>query len=136
MDTVVYRLLQFDLVYPDFERGEVSDSISENSLFTSIASLETLATGRCYRPSTKGAIQSASTGPPFAVGDEVLCNPETICVLRVWVLEAEHPRYVLRLEDGSTVDTGNNKCSLFPTYPPGKFDPEPKTPSLTCLFHM
>ena len=96
----------------------------------SIVSLETLTTGHCDRPSTMGPVHPTSTGPPFAVGDKILCDSGTGWILRAWVLEAEHPRYVLRLDDRSTVDTGNNKCSLFPAYLHGKFSPAPDDPFL------
>ena len=45
------------------------------------------------------------------------------------MLEAEHPIYLLRLEDGTTIDTSVTPMYLIPTYPPGNFAPDSDDPS-------
>ena len=42
-------------------------------------------------------------GPPFAVGDEVLCDADEVTyggLFRALVMEADHPRYVLLMKNG------------------------------------
>ena len=69
----------------------------------SIASLEMLATGYCDAQADLILVHSASAGPPFAVGDEIMCNAGEDQLQKVFVLEAEYPRYHLRLADGTTI---------------------------------
>ena len=50
-------------------------------------------------------------------------------------IEADDPRYVLRLETGETVDTSEVKCGLVPTYAPGHVAPEPDDPFAGLTFN-
>ena len=75
----------------------------ENSTLTSITSLETLTTGHCKEHENLAPIYLASSGPPFAFGDEILCDASEGRIKKIFLLEADHPRYFLRLEDGTDV---------------------------------
>ena len=88
-----------------------------DSSLMSIASTGTLTTSnRGQNP----AHVRRGFGPPFAVGDRIRCDPGRGCVMMGLVLEAEHPRYRLLLEDGTEVDTGVSPTHLFSREPPGK----------------
>ena len=95
------------------------------SLDTDEASAATIKTGQDELQQAGDIVHSASLGPPFAVGDEILCDPGDDHIVRAYVLKAEDPRYQLLLEDGREVDTGRQRAFLFPAPPPEKFAPPP-----------
>ncbi len=62
--------------------------------------------GRCHGLETLGADgPNYYLGPPFPVGDVILANVGDHRLQRAFVLESHHPKYQLRLEDGTTVAT-------------------------------
>ena len=63
-----------------------------------------------------------NTGPPFAVGDVIMCDtPRSPGLQQAFVLSADHPKYQLRLENGNTVGTHVGKAWLAPRWAPGKY---------------
>ena len=55
-------------------------------------------------------------GPPFAVGDIVLCDVEEFEWQKGFITRAEHPTYIVCLENGHVVDTLVTSASLIETY--------------------
>ena len=53
-----------------------------------------------------------------------MCHAGGDQLQREFVLEAEHPRYCLRLADGTTIDISVTPAYLIPAYPSGKFAPD------------
>jgi hypothetical protein len=72
-------------------------------------------------------------GPPFAVGDVILCNPPGMEKLQqAYVLESNHPKYKLHLESGRMLGThaGPKQAWLAPWFAPGEFAPDQDNPFL------
>jgi hypothetical protein len=56
-------------------------------------------------------------GPPFVIGDIVFCDAEECGGLpRGFVTRAEHPIYIIFLDNGHVVDTSKTPAWLVPTY--------------------
>ena len=69
----------------------------------------------------RGPIPARNPGPPFAVGQVILCDVSghlsgldpTVSVLqREFIMEAEDPRYKIRLENGATYWTDSQESWL------------------------
>jgi hypothetical protein len=68
-------------------------------------------------------------GPPFAVGDIIMCDVRgTAGLQRAFVLSADHPKYRLCLEEGKTVGTHIGKAWMAPRWAPGEFAPDQDDP--------
>ena len=78
----------------------------------------------------RGHDWSKRPGPPFAAGDTVLCDmvDEDIACQLAYVVQANHPVYLLRLEDGRTIDTCDVNVILFPCYSSSCFAPDEEDP--------
>ena len=63
------------------------------------------------------------SGPPFAVGDVIMSDVGKHGLQRAFVLRADHPRYQLRLADGTTVGTNTHESWLWPCYATGRGNP-------------
>ena len=115
-----------------------ADSLTDDDTLTSIASEETRATSNVelttafarstLEPHELEPPVKFNQGPPFAVGDEVFCEPAEEGIQRAFVVEAAHPRYGLQLEDGRFIDTAKVKTALVPQYAPGQFAVDPIDP--------
>ena len=119
--TVVDQQWQFEFeqdLEPIFSH---QDDLSDDSTLTSVMSAETLQAGSagkggCFKhPFYK-------PGPPFPVGDIIFCIPldrPNREGQRGFVIESDHPRYRIQLEDGTLIDqimgsrTTGNEFSLF-----------------------
>ncbi len=64
-----------------------------------------------------------NSGPPFAVGDVILSDIGKHGLQRAFVLRADHPRYKLRLVDGTTVGTSTHESWLRTRYATGRGNP-------------
>jgi hypothetical protein len=63
-----------------------------------------------------------NTGPPFAVGDVIMCDtPRSPCLQRAFVLLADHPKYWPCLENGNTIGAHVSEAWLAPQWEPGKY---------------
>ena len=89
--------------------------LTDNNTFTSIASKDTICwSSRSMDPDAeaeRGPSPARNPGPPFAVGQVILCDvpghlsgldPTTSVLQRGFIMEAEDPRYKIRLENGAT----------------------------------
>ena len=65
-----------------------------------------------------------NSGPPYSVGKEVLCEVNGMALYLAFVLEADHPRYRLRLHHGQEIDTTVKPAGLVPQYAPGYSTPD------------
>ncbi len=115
---------------PDKAPGGVQTD--DDDTLTSAASAETLEIGprrfidgaSTLEEHELGPSPKTNPGPPYAVGDVILCDPPGQERLqRAYVLDADHPRYKLRLESGRTLSTfvGRTGAWLTPRYAPGEF---------------
>ena len=48
-------------------------------------------------------------GPPFAIGDIIFCDVEEFGLTRGLVTRAEHPSYIICLDNGHVVDTSKRR---------------------------
>jgi len=55
-------------------------------------------------------------GPPFAIGDILLCDVEEFGLQKGLVTRADHPSYEICLDCGHVVDTSATSAVLFPSY--------------------
>ena len=55
-------------------------------------------------------------GPPFAKGDIVMCDVEEFGLRPGFVTCADHPRYIICLDNGHEVDTSRTPAHLIPSY--------------------
>ena len=55
-------------------------------------------------------------GPPFAVSDIVLCDVEEFEWQKGFITRAEHPTYIVGLENCHVGDTAVSSASLIPNY--------------------
>ena len=78
--------------------------------------------------SKKRGPPKSNGGPPYSVGEEVLCEANGMHLQRAFVLEADHPRYRLRLQNGQEIDTAVTPAGLIPRYAPGYFAPDVEDP--------
>ena len=78
--------------------------------------------------SEKGGPPKQNSGPPYSVGEEVLCEANGIPLQRAFVLEADHPRYRLRLYSGQELNTAVTPARLIPWYVPGYYAPDVENP--------
>jgi hypothetical protein len=99
--------------------GEGNVSLSDTDTITSAASEETLKMhkpkwhlqcstleGSTLEDHELGPGPKPNTGPPFAVGDIIVCGTRgTSGLQRAFVLLADHPKYWLCLEEGKTIGT-------------------------------
>ena len=100
----LWKLEFNEALAPEFESDDLSfDGDSTLALIALIASLETLAMGHYNVHAHSTPVHLASADPPFAVGDEIICDTSEGRVLKAFVLEAEHPRCLLRLEDSTII---------------------------------
>ena len=95
-------------------KDEANAGLSDTDTITSAASEETL---KMHKPKWHlqcstledhelGPGLKLNTGPPFAVGDIIICNVQgTLGLQRLFVLSADHPKYRFCLEEGKTVGT-------------------------------
>ena len=115
VNSVVDKQWQFEFdqdLQPIFSPPE---ALSDDSTLTSAMSAETIVAG-----STCKDHPYYNPGPPFAVGDVIFCIPSgqpNREGQRGFVIEADHPRYHIQLENGSIIDqimgsrtTGNEFC--------------------------
>ena len=104
-------------------KDEANAGLSDTDTITSTASEETL---KIHKPKWRlqcstledhklgstledhelGPGLKLNTGPPFAMGDIIICNVRgTLGLQRLFVLLADHPKYRFCLEEGKTVGT-------------------------------
>jgi hypothetical protein len=109
--------------------------LTNKDTITSLASEETICcTWRngdtTLEPHELGPAPRSNPRPPFAVGNVILCDvpgclyggsPVRSVLQRGFVIEAEDPRYKIRLENGATVWTDMVESWLKPWWAPGKF---------------
>jgi hypothetical protein len=103
-----------------FGIGKGTDSQTDDNTLTSMASEETMrcqgagAERHCSLEEHKVGPLVMNPGPPFGVGTVINCDVGNHRHQRAFVLESDHPRYKLRLEDGTTASasTYNNWLSL------------------------
>ena len=55
-------------------------------------------------------------GPPFAIGDIVLCDVEEFGLQKRCVTRADHPSYIICLDNGHVVDTAETPAGLIQSY--------------------
>ena len=141
VDTAVDKMWQFE-----FENGfsplfaHNNEPLDDDTITTS-DSVETLVV-RNPLPSGVERVELCSspplfeTGPPFSVGQVIFAIPAggpSRDGKRAFVMEADHPKYILYLETGETVDTSAHspKFDLFPRYRMGegtRFAADPDDP--------
>jgi hypothetical protein len=73
------------------------------------------------RVGCKGGPLRFNPGPPFAVGDRILCELPGDVLQKAFVLVAAHPTYKIRTERGRTVTTHFGESRLKGSYAPGQF---------------
>ena len=118
-----------------------SDRLTDDDTVTSLASEET--TCHCNKDDPEdelGPAPKTEPGPPFAVGQVIMCDVPThlhggipfhSTLERGFIVEADHPRYRIRLERGATVWTSTMESWLTPRWAPGEFAPDQDDPFAT-----
>jgi hypothetical protein len=78
----------------------------------------------------RGPALKLNPGPPFAVGDVIIVDVPGHPPGRqqAFVMNADHPRYRIRLEKGGTVWTSMGKAWLQPRIAPGQLAPKSDNP--------
>ncbi len=119
----------------NFGIGLDKGMLTDTDTITLVASEETMCC-RPWRPGKGDTLEeheigpgpTLNPGPPFAVGDIIMCNiqgrkfsPDPLRLQRGFILKADHPRYWIKLEDGGTVWTHVGKSWLTPRWAPGQF---------------
>jgi hypothetical protein len=109
------------------------DALTDKNTITLVASEETLQGCGGLEDHEWGGPVLYNPGPLFAVGDEIMSDVSKHGLQRAFVLRADHPRYQLRLEDGSTIGTSTHKSWLWPQYAtwwgnPNGFAPDQEDP--------
>jgi len=79
--------------------------------------------GVLIEPHEIGPTPAIHAGPPYPVGDVVMCHRVDNHAMRAFVVESEHPRYLLQLEDGTWLDTSAEKVHLVARYKTGAGTP-------------
>lgn len=74
-------------------------------------------------PHEIGPTPAIHAGPPYPVGDVVMCHRVDNHPMRAFVVESEHPRYLLQLADGASLDTSAEKVHLVARYKTGAGTP-------------
>ena len=113
--------------------------LTDDDTTTSGASEETVC--HCNRDDDpddeRGPPPKFESGPPFAVGQVILCDvpahvhggvPFGSSFERGFIMEADHPRYKIQLERGAVVWTSTTESYLIPRYAPGQFAPDQDDP--------
>jgi hypothetical protein len=110
--------------------------LTNEDTITSLVSEETICCSWCngdtmLEPHKLGPAPGSNPGPPFAVGNVMLCDnisgllygrdPGQSVLQWGFVLEAEDARYKIRLENGATVWTNTKESWLKPRWAPGEF---------------
>jgi hypothetical protein len=71
---------------------------------------------------TLGPTPKKNLGPPFAVGDVIMCDVcGTAGLQQAFVLSANHPKYRLCLEEGRMVGTHIGEAWMSLRWAPGEF---------------
>ena len=115
------------------------DAWADDSSITSAASEETLKWKHSKRKSCdpelemergpscdpelemeRGPPLQFNPGPPFAIGDIVFCDVKEFGLQRGLVTRADHPVYVIVLDNGHVVDTSASPAYLIPSYAEGE----------------
>ena len=106
-----------------FDSRKERDALTDEDTLTSTASEETMLPRKVKRLSVLDDLEEHEVGgilynpgPPFAIGDVIMCDVARQGMQRAFVLKANHPRYTLRLEDGTTVGTSTYEAWLAPRY--------------------
>ena len=112
----------------NFPAWRVSDELSDDGSGTSLASEETMrwqhggARWEKYDPEAEMERDTRelqfNPGPPFAIGNIVVCDMVEQCGNKRMglVTQADHPNYVICLDNGLSVDTAVADVVLFPSY--------------------
>jgi hypothetical protein len=115
--------------------GDKNTHPTNEDILTSVASVETLVrgwrtggdVGDLEKSEIKPTLQ-LNPGPPFAVGNVIMYDVsghalgmDPMGLQRGFVLEADHPKYQIRLETGARVHTNARESWLQPRYAPGQF---------------
>jgi hypothetical protein len=101
-----------------------ADPLTDEDMVTSCASEATLRRGRGgVEEHKRGGPVELNSGPPFAVGDVIMSDLGKHGLQRAFVLRADHPRYQLRLADGTTIGTSTHESWLQPRYATGRGNP-------------
>jgi hypothetical protein len=113
----------FEFNFDGDMKGEVNSRLSDTNMVTSTASAETLKLrklpkrpqGSTLEEHELGPEPPKNPGPPFAVGDIIMCEVRgTAGLQRAFVLCADHPKYRLCLEEGKTIGTHIGKAWMVP----------------------
>jgi hypothetical protein len=103
------------------------DAWVDDSSITSATSEETLKLKHSKRDSCdpelemeRGPPLQFNPGPPFAIGDIVFCDVEEFGLQRGLVTRADHPGYVIVLDNGHVVDTLVTPAYLILSYAEGE----------------
>ncbi len=77
-----------------------------------------------------GPAPKQNPGPPFAVGDVIMCNVlgSIKGLQRGFIFMVNHPKYCIQLEEGRTVGTSTGESWLSPCWAPGEFTPDQDDP--------
>ena len=100
-----------------------ADPLTDEDTVTSCASEETLRGCGGVEKHERGGPIVLRAGPPFTVGDVIRADVGKHGLQRAFVLRADHPRYQLRLEDGTTIGTSTHEAWLQPGYATGRGNP-------------
>jgi hypothetical protein len=123
------RVVQVDFG-ADFPAWKSSAEVSDDGSGTSLASEETMRWHHAtclsrwdkYDPEAEMERDTRephfNPGPPFAIGNIVVCDMVEQCGNKRMglVTRADHPHYVVCLDNGLTVDTAVTDVVLFPSY--------------------
>ncbi len=121
----------------DFDiKGKVNGGLSNTDMVTSMALAETLNVLKSKHPQgfmleehELGPEQKRNPGPPFTVGDIIMCNIwGTAGLQRAFVLLADQPKYWLCLEEGKTIGTHIGEAWLSSRWALGKFAEDQDNP--------
>ncbi len=105
-----------------------ADPLTDKDTVTLCTLEETLRGCDGVEEHKRGGPIDLNLGPPFAVGDVIMSNIGKHGLQRAFVLRADHPRYQLRLADGTTVGTSMHKSWLWPRYATGRGNPNSVVP--------
>jgi len=86
-----------------------ADPLTDEDTVTLCASEETLRGRGGVEEHERGGPVVLNSGPPFAVGDVIMSDVGNHGMQRAFVLRADHPRYQLRLADGTTIGTSTHE---------------------------
>jgi len=100
-----------------------ADPLMDEDTVISCASEETLRGCSGVEEHERGGPIVLNSGPPFAMGDVIMSDIGKHGLQRAFVLRADHPRYQLRLADGTTVGTSMHESWLQPRYATGRGNP-------------